>query len=69
MHPPGVIGLTGRMTTPHRPSDPPPRRRSSWIWAPFIVAIAVLGFLAALPLITTVVVVALWGLGGSGSNK
>jgi hypothetical protein len=69
MRPRDVIGLTGRMTTPHRPSDPPPRRRSGWMWALVIAVIGFLGLIAALPLITSVVVVALWGLGGSGSNK
>lgn len=64
MRPPGVTGLTGRMTTPQ-----PPRRGSAIIWTFFIAGLLVFGFLAALPLIASLIAVALFGLGGSGSNK
>jgi hypothetical protein len=58
------------MTTEHRPStDRPPRRGSAAMWILFVAVIAILGFLVVLPWITTAIVVALWGLGGSGSNK
>jgi len=50
-------------------SGRPPRRTSNWFWALFLGGIAVLVFLAVVPLITTAIVVALWGMGGSGSNK
>jgi Na+-transporting NADH:ubiquinone oxidoreductase subunit NqrB len=67
MRPPDVIGLTGGMTTD--PSGRPPRRTSNWFWALFIGGTVVLVFLAVLPLVTSAIVVALWGMGGSGSNK
>ena len=35
----------------------------------FITVTVVLAFLALLPVISTLIVVALFGLGGSGSNK
>jgi hypothetical protein len=58
------------MTSDLRPDrHPRPARRTSFWWVLFIIATCVLAFLALLPLIGTVIVVALWGLGGSGSNK
>jgi hypothetical protein len=71
MRPRDVIGLTGLMTSDLRP-DPrpqPTRRTSKLLWVVFITATVVLAFLALLPLISTLIVVALFGLGGSGSNK
>jgi hypothetical protein len=55
------------MTTP--PPGRPPRRTSNWLWALFLGGTLVLVFVALLPMITTWLVVALWGMGGSGSNK
>ena len=71
MRAPGVTRLTGGMPTdlPPDPRHDPPRRPSTLVWALFISIIVILGFLALLPMITTVTAVALWGLGGSGSNK
>jgi hypothetical protein len=59
------------MPTDFRPDPrPEPRRRTSTLaWALFISITVVLGFLALLPAISTLVIVVLWGLGGSGSNK
>jgi hypothetical protein len=72
MRPPDVIGLTGTMPTP-LPPDPRPepekRRTSTLVWALFVSISVVLGFLLLLPAISTLVIVVLWGLGGSGSNK
>lgn len=71
MRPRGVIGLTGPMTSDPRP-DPrpqPTRRTTSIVWVLFLTATVVLTFLALLPVISTLIVVALFGLGGSGSNK
>ena len=67
MRPRDVTGLTGGMTTDS--SGRPPRRTSNWFWALFLSGTAVLVFIAVVPLITTAIVVALWGMGGSGSNK
>jgi len=57
----------------HLPPDPCPepgrRRPSTLVWALFVSITVVLGFLALLPAISTLVIVVLWGLGGSGSNK
>jgi hypothetical protein len=64
MRPRGVTGLTEGMTT-----DQPPRRGSSFVWVLFISGLVVLGFLLVLPWIATALAVALFGLGGSGSNK
>jgi|tagenome__1003787_1003787.scaffolds.fasta_scaffold20039034_2 hypothetical protein len=50
-------------------TEQPPRRGSSFVWVLFIAGLVVFGFLVALPMITTVIAVALFGLGGSGSNK
>jgi hypothetical protein len=67
MRPRGVIRLTGGMTTdPHRRHSP---RTSNWFWALFFGGTIVLVALALLPFLATIVVVALWGMGGSGSNK
>jgi hypothetical protein len=55
------------MTT--QPPGRPPRRTSHWFWALCLGGTVVLVLLALLPMITTAVVVALWGMGGSGSNK
>jgi hypothetical protein len=58
------------MTSDLRPDrDPQPTRRTRVWWVLFIIATCVLAFLALLPVIGTLIVVALWGLGGSGSNK
>ena len=62
-----MTGLTGRHDDP--PPGRPPRRTSHWLWALFLGGTLVLAFLALLPMITTGIVVALWGMGGSGSNK
>jgi hypothetical protein len=67
MRPPGVTGLTGGMTTD--PHGRPPRRTSHWFWVLFFAGTVVLAFLAVLPIIATVFVAAVWGAGGSGSNK
>ena len=70
MHPREVTGLTGPMTTEHRDSSShPPRRGSTVLWALVTAVVVILGFLVVLPWITTAIVIALWGLGGSGSNK
>jgi hypothetical protein len=55
------------MTT--EPPARPPRRTSRWLWVLFFGGTVVLVLLAVLPLITSAIVVALWGTGGSGSNK
>jgi hypothetical protein len=52
--------------------DPRPkstRRTSNLVMTMVVTAAVVLTFLALLPVIGTIIVVALWGLGGSGSNK
>jgi hypothetical protein len=72
MRPRSVTGLAGRMTSdlPPDPRPQPTARRPSRIgWTVFLTLTAVLAFLALLPAISAVIVVALWGLGGSGSNK
>lgn len=54
------------------PPDPRPkssRRTSNLVMTVVITATVVLTFLALLPVISTIIVVILWGLGGSGSNK
>ena len=54
------------------PPDPRPkstRRTSILVMTMVVTAAVVLTFLALLPVIGTIIVVALWGLGGSGSNK
>jgi hypothetical protein len=53
-------------TDPHRRHSP---RTSNWFWALFFGGTIVLVALALLPFLATIVVVALWGMGGSGSNK
>jgi hypothetical protein len=71
MRTPDVIGLTGLMTNDARPdrSPRPGRRPTTLMWPVFLTITAVLAFLALLPWISTLIVVALFGLGGSGSNK
>jgi Na+-transporting NADH:ubiquinone oxidoreductase subunit NqrB len=70
MRPRGVIRLTGSMTTEHqRPATEPRRRSSTWFWMLFLGGTVVLVFLAVLPVVATAIAVALWGMGGSGSNK
>jgi hypothetical protein len=70
MRPPGVIRLTGLMTTDDRPPPPePPRRTSTWLWVVFLGGVLTLVLLAVLPLVTTAVAIGLWGAGSSGSNK
>lgn len=68
-----MIRLTGGMTTDPRSADRSPdrsqRRGSTLTWVIFFVVMAVLGLLAVLPWILSLVLVALYGLGGSGSNK
>ena len=54
---------------PRDPRPEPGRRTSTALWALFVTITVVLGFLALLPAISTLVIVVLWGLGGSGSNK
>ena len=66
----GVTGLTGRMTTRSDRSSPVPRtpkhERIGW----FALAMVLLGVgVVFLPWIVMVVLVALFGLGGTGSNK
>jgi len=54
------------------PPDPRPkstRRTSNLVMTMVVIATCVLAFLALMPVIGTLIVVALWGLGGSGSNK
>lgn len=50
-------------------TERPPRRGSSFVWVLFVAGLVVFGFLIALPMITTFIAIALFGLGGSGSNK
>ncbi|MBO0845592.1 MAG: hypothetical protein J2P22_09275 [Nocardioides sp.] len=61
------------MTTPprQRPSEThrSARRTSNLFWVLFIAGTVVLALLALLPVIATGIAIALWGLGGSGSNK
>lgn len=47
----------------------PPHRHSNVLVVLFIAGTVVLTFLALLPILATVLVAALWGAGGSGSNK
>jgi hypothetical protein len=54
---------------PHDPRPKSTRRTSNLVMTMVVIATCVLAFLALLPVIGTVIVVALWGLGGSGSNK
>lgn len=66
----GVTGLTGRMTTRSDRSSTVPRKpkheRIGW----FALAMVLLGVgVVFLPWIVMVVLVALFGLGGTGSNK
>jgi hypothetical protein len=72
MRTPGVTRLTGHMQT-DLPPDPRPqpekRRTSTLVWALLVSVTVVLGALALLPVIGTFLVIVLWGLGGSGSNK
>jgi|tagenome__1003787_1003787.scaffolds.fasta_scaffold8371791_1 hypothetical protein len=70
MCPPDVIGLTVRMPTDDRDTSlGRSRRRSRLVVALLITGTVVLSFLALLPWISTVIFVALFGLGSSGSNK
>jgi hypothetical protein len=57
-------------TDPERRGTRPRLVRSNrWLWTFAILATAALGLLALLPWITMWVLVVLWSLGGSGSNK
>jgi hypothetical protein len=70
MRPRDVIGLTGRMTTsPRRSGDPRSGRSDRLVVIFLIVVTAGLALVALLPWIFTLLMVFVWGLGGSGSNK
>jgi hypothetical protein len=59
------------MTTEPDKRDTPTKleRGNTLLWALLVLTSAVLAFIAFLPWIGSLLVVALWGLGGSGSNK
>jgi len=71
MRSPAVIWITGCMTSelPPDPRPKPARRTSNVLWILFLVGTVVLALLALLPVVGTLIAVALFGLGGSGSNK
>jgi hypothetical protein len=71
MRTPDVIVLTEVMTTEpdrrdHHPRQEQPNRIG---WLALVLVLVGVTFAALLPFVWTLVVVALWGLGGSGSNK